>query len=140
MVNWTIDSLKLFGGLTLGYGAFCAGVVGCVSGPVGALIGGAVGLIVGGTLLFGEGLILTIIVVLRNKIKYNISMYETLFRDFEKERLDQLEKERIEKVKKLMEEYEKQLKEKNIQCIGLYNIVKNNSYIKITLLKYIHLN
>ena len=126
-----VDFLKDLGKTTLGCVAIGAGI-GSIGGPMGILVCGAIGLIESGIICITGGLIMITIAVLHNKIKYNISMYETLFRDFEKERLEQLEKERIEKVKKLMEEYEKNLKEKNIQCIGLYNIVKNNSYIKIT--------
>lgn len=124
--EYIIDSIKF----TLGAGVACA-CVGGFGGPFGIVVGGAIGLIGGGILIFSSRLILTTIVVLYDKIKYNISIYERLFKDFETEKLKQLEKERIEKVNKLMEEYKKYLKEKNIQCIGLYNIIKNNSYIKL---------
>jgi len=131
MGNFTIEYLKYLGKITLSVCAVGAGV-GSFGGPAGTLIGGAIGLIGGGFVAFTTGLIMTTIIALHAKIKHKISIYDTLFKDFEKEKLEQLEKERIERVKKLMKEYEKNLKEKNIQCIGLYNIVKNNSYIKIT--------
>lgn len=129
MVNLIIGFFSDVKNIIIGSTIGCAAIGAC-AGPIGLLVCGTLGFCVT-TISASIPLIVSLpIFYIKDKINGR-SFYDTLFKDYEKEELEKLEKERKIQIQNMMKEYEKKLKEQHIECIGLFNIIKNNSYIKI---------